>query len=115
MNAEANSAKQPKVLDLAEEDCYQALLTGEPETWGMRSGRQAILPGAQCGEHSTNAHEEVLVVLDGQGTAKLGDGTDLAIRGGQIVYIPPHTTHNIANTGEDVLRYIYVVAPVRET
>ena len=105
---------RPKVIDLASEDRYQPLLSGAPETCGMRSGRQVIAPGAECGEHSTNAHEEALVVLDGQGTAKLGDGTSLRIRGGQVVYIPPHTTHNIVNTGGKALRYIYVVAPIVE-
>jgi mannose-6-phosphate isomerase-like protein (cupin superfamily) len=106
------SSKEARVIDLSPEDVYQPLLNGCPETCGMRSGRQALAPGSECGEHSTKAHEEVLVVLDGQGLARLGDGRELAIRGGQIVYVPPHTTHNIANTGADVLRYIYVVAPV---
>ena len=105
---------QPKVIDLAPENRYQQLLDGAPETCGMRSGRQVIAPGCDCGEHSTKAHEEVLVVLDGQGTARFGDGTSLQIRGGQLVYIPPHTTHNIVNTGDKALRYIYVVAPIVE-
>ena len=105
---------QPKVIDLAPEDCYQHLVGGAPETYGMRSGRQVIAPGSDCGEHSTGAHEEVLVVLDGQGVATLGDETSLQIRGGQLVYIPPHTTHNIVNTGDKALRYIYVVAPIVE-
>ena len=54
------------------------------------------------------------MVLDGQGAARLGDGMTLEIRGGQVVYIPPHTTHNIVNTGSKALRYIYVVAPILE-
>ena len=108
------SATQAKVIDLIPEDRYQQLLGGAPETRGMRSGRQVIAPGADCGEHSTKGHEEVLVVLDGQGTARLGDGTSLQIRGGQVVYIPPHTTHNIVNTGDKALKYIYVVAPIIE-
>ena len=103
----------PIVIDLASRECGRSLLSGAPETCGMRSGHQAIVPGAECGEHSTGAHEEVLVVLDGEGTARLGDGTALRMRGGQIVYIPPHTVHNIVNTSDDVLRYVYVVAPVR--
>ena len=108
------STTEPKVIGLIENDRYQELLSGVPETCGMRSGRQVIAPGSDCGEHSTGAHEEVLVVLDGQGTARLGEGTSLQIRGGQVVYIPPHTTHNIVNTGDKALRYIYVVAPIVE-
>jgi mannose-6-phosphate isomerase-like protein (cupin superfamily) len=105
---------QAKVIDLDSADRYQKLLGGAPETRGMRSGRQAIAPGAACGEHSTGAHEEVLVVLDGEGTARLGDGAELAVHGGQVVYVPPNTTHDIVNTGKKTLRYIYVVAPILE-
>jgi mannose-6-phosphate isomerase-like protein (cupin superfamily) len=28
-----------------------------------------------------------------------------------LVYIPPATRHNVTNTGNDVLEYVYVVAP----
>lgn len=105
---------EPRVIDVVAEDRYQQILGGVPETCGMRSGRQAIAPGAECGEHSTDSHEEVLVVLDGQGVARLGTGQELGIRGGQVAYIPPHATHNIINTGTGMLRYIYVVAPVVE-
>jgi len=108
------SATKARVIDLSPEDCYQQLLGGVPETRGMRSGRQAIAPGAECGEHSTKAHEEVLVILTGSGVAKLGDGSSLELRGGQIAYIPPQMTHNVVNAGDTVLRYIYVVAPVNE-
>jgi len=106
------TSAQPRVIDLVSRECGRSLLRGAPETCGMRSGYQAIAPGAECGEHSTGAHEEVLVVLDGEGAARLGDGTTLCVCGGQIAYIPPHTVHNILNTGEGVLRYVYVVAPV---
>jgi len=69
------SSKEARVIDLSPDDVYQPLLSGSPETCGMRSGRQALAPGSECGEHSTKAHEEVLVVLEGQGLARLGDGS----------------------------------------
>jgi len=103
---------EPKVIDLVNDGEYQPLLGGAPVTCGMRSGRPVIAPGADCGEHSTKEHEEVLVVLSGAGKARLGNGTELSIRGGQIVYIPPRTEHNIVNTGQEPLSYVYVVAPV---
>ncbi|MFH1732317.1 MAG: cupin domain-containing protein [Planctomycetota bacterium] len=73
-----------------------------------------IAPGSDCGKHTTGAHEQVLVVMDGCDVAKFGGGSTMTIRGGQAVYIPPHTTHNIVNTSGWTLRYIYVVAPIVE-
>jgi len=107
-----NGTPEPRVILLTTENHYQRLLSGAPETCGMRGGHLVLAPAAECGEHSTNSHEEVLVVLSGRGVARLGDGASLAIGGGQIVYIPPYTTHNIVNTGAEVLRYVYVVAPI---
>ncbi|NLH17574.1 MAG: cupin domain-containing protein [Phycisphaerae bacterium] len=101
------------VLDLARNDEYQPLLTGQPQTRGMRSGRVFLKAGQECGLHSTKAHEEILVFLGGQGTARVGDPAEsLSVRQGKILYIPPHTPHNIVNSGTEPLVYIYCVAPV---
>lgn len=104
---------KPLVLDLVETDDYQPLLTGQPQTRGMRSGRVFLKPDTECGLHSTKGHEEILVFLAGQGTAWAGDPAEPASVGhGKILYIPPHTPHNIVNTGTEPLVYIYCVAPV---
>jgi oxalate decarboxylase/phosphoglucose isomerase-like protein (cupin superfamily) len=29
-----------------------------------------------------------------------------------LVYIPPATRHNVKNTGDKILEYVYVVAPI---
>jgi mannose-6-phosphate isomerase-like protein (cupin superfamily) len=111
------------VIDLDIEDRYQQILSGRPDasgrtpapgglpSCGMRSGRQALAPGTSCGEHSTGEHEEVIVVLSGRGIARSGDGLEQPFTVGQVLYVPPHTTHNMINAGDEVLRYVYVVAP----
>ena len=104
----------PLVLRLQADLAYQPLLDGTPQTCGMRSGCVPLEEGTECGQHSTKAHEEVLVVLSGAGVVRLEGHGDLAIRGNDVVYIPPHTSHNVVNTGGGVLRYVYVVAPVAE-
>lgn len=91
---------------------YQPLLTGTPQTRGMRSGSVVLAPGADCGEHSTKSHEETLVFLRGAGIVRLVGHEPLEVGAGRIAYIPPHTTHNVVNTGAEPLAYVYVVAPV---
>ena len=93
---------------------YQSLLPGVPKTCGMRSGRVYLKPGEECGQHSTKAHEEMLVFLSGNGTAVIGETENYEVGVGKISYIPPHTDHNIKNTGSEPLVYIYCVAPVKE-
>lgn len=102
------------VIALTDNREYQRLLAGEPQTHGMRSGMVYLPPGEACGQHSTKAHEEVLVFLSGKGTALIGEeekAFDVGL--GRVCYIPPQTVHNIKNTGTEPLIYVYCVAPVK--
>jgi len=65
------------------------------------------------GKHSTNGHEELLVLLAGEGVFLWSDGQDLEIRAGNVLYCPPDTEHDVKNTGSTALEYIYVVAKTR--
>jgi mannose-6-phosphate isomerase-like protein (cupin superfamily) len=101
------------VIGLTDTPEYQPLLGGKPQTSGMRSGRVYLKPGEACGRHSTKAHEEMLVFLSGRGTALIGEEeTAFEVGQGKVCYIPPHTIHNIKNTGTEPLIYIYCVAPI---
>lgn len=101
------------VIELIQNQDYQPLLNGKPQTCGMRSGRVYLQPGQDCGQHSTHAHEEILVFLGGKGQAVVGEQSELLPVGvGKILYIPPHTIHNITNNGNEPLIYIYCVTPI---
>lgn len=113
MTDEPVSPAKPLVLETGEAG-YQPLLTGRPQTHGMRCGSVVLGPGAECGEHTTKAHEETLVFLRGAGTVRLGGHEPLAVGAGRVAYIPPHTVHNVVNTGAELLCYIYVVAPIHD-
>ncbi len=105
---------EPIVIDLKPNGEYQPLLIGEPQTHGMRSGRVYLEPGQSCGQHSTEAHEEMLVFLAGKGISLIGEeNKSLEVGQGKVVYIPPHTLHDIHNTGTEPLIYIYCVTPIR--
>jgi mannose-6-phosphate isomerase-like protein (cupin superfamily) len=102
------------VIHLTDNAEYQPLLSGKPQTSGMRSGRVYLKPGETCGQHSTKAHEEMLVFLSGRGTSLIGEEeTAFEVGQGRVCYIPPHTVHNIKNTGTEPLVYIYCVAPIK--
>lgn len=103
-------------IELAANEEYQPLLNGQPTTCGMRAGRVYLTPGEDCGEHSTDAHEETLVFLSGQGQSLVGEAKKpLAVGAGKVLYIPPYTLHNIFNSGTEPLIYIYCVAPIGQS
>jgi mannose-6-phosphate isomerase-like protein (cupin superfamily) len=77
----------------------------------MRSGFVRLKPGATVGWHTTGRNEEALVILRGQGEALIDGGEKQAFVAPALVYIPPVTRHNVANTGAEALEYVYVVAP----
>jgi mannose-6-phosphate isomerase-like protein (cupin superfamily) len=77
----------------------------------MRSGFVRLKPGATIGWHTTGKNEESLVILHGKGEALIEGGTKQAFVAPAFVYIPPATRHNVANTGDETLEYVYVVAP----
>ena len=106
------SSERILVIDLNETAEYQRLLKGQPQTCGMRSGRVYLQPGASCGQHSTEHHEELLIFLSGQGLLLIGEKERSPVGEGKVCYIPPNIIHDIKNSGAEPLIYIYCVAPV---
>ncbi len=106
------SDKKAFVVAINNEKEYQRLIPGAPTTHGMKSGRVYLEPGFDCGVHSTEDKEEQLVFLAGNGTAIIGE-EDMEVGVGKVCYIPPQTTHNILNTGNEPLIYIFCVALTR--
>ena len=105
-------SRQVITVELNSEPKYQRLLSGKPQTFGMKSGRVHLNTGEDCGQHSTEEKEEMLIFLSGRGLAVIGDNEEkIEIGSGKISYIPPHTIHNIINIGTEPLIYIYCVAP----
>jgi oxalate decarboxylase/phosphoglucose isomerase-like protein (cupin superfamily) len=105
------AAHKPFVQRLEDPCDYHLLLTGRPQTCGMRSGRVRLAPGRSIGLHSTKGNEELLVFFSGSGIALLGEDTQLQVGAGRVAYIPPQTTHDIKNTGTEPLVYVFCVAP----
>jgi mannose-6-phosphate isomerase-like protein (cupin superfamily) len=92
---------------------YLQLLGGPPESVTMRSGLVVLAPQHSVGKHSTHQNEEILVVLEGKGEMIFKDNSSLPVEANHAVYCPPQTEHDVKNTGNSVLRYVYVVASAR--
>ena len=95
----------------AEGEGYRLLLEGRPQTAGIRSGRVVLKPGESAGEHTSGQHEEVLIILEGQGELWFKNFPSLVAEEGHLLYVPPDTIHDVRNTGKATLRYLYLVAP----
>ncbi len=106
------SLEKVLVIDLNENPENQKLLDGRPQTCGMRSGRVYLPPGQACGQHSTKNREELLVFLSGEGELIIGEEDSYQVSRGKASYIPPHTDHDVKNTGSEPLVYVYCVAPI---
>jgi len=107
------STPQPLTLPLecAGREC--PLLQGAPQTAGMRSGFVRLNPGESVGWHTTGENEESLVVLCGRGEARIEGQPARAFAAPALVYVPPATRHNVANAGQELLEYVYVVSPAK--
>jgi mannose-6-phosphate isomerase-like protein (cupin superfamily) len=97
-------------LECSGNDC--PLLSGSPQTTGMRCGFVRLKPGESVDAHSTGENEEALVVLRGEGMVDVKGRAPVPVSSRMLVYIPPRSRHNVTNTGTEVLEYVYVVAPV---
>jgi uncharacterized cupin superfamily protein len=69
-----------------------------------------VAPGMRsCPYHFHHAQEEMFVVLEGQGTLRVA-GEMLALRAGDIAFIPPgpEYPHQIVNTSDAPLKYLSI-------
>ena len=108
------SSQKVFVAELEDKPEFQRLLAGEPQTFGMKSGKVHLEPGKDCGRHSTKGNEELLVFLSGNGELIIDENEKYEVGLGRISYIPPHTEHNVNNSGSEPLVYIYCVAPAKD-
>ena len=88
-------------------------LLSRPATRAVRVGLTYLLPGQSVGKHTTGQNEEVIVVLRGRGVLK-ADGGEHELSEGCVAYIGPETEHDVQNTGDGPMTYIYIVAPAAQ-
>jgi mannose-6-phosphate isomerase-like protein (cupin superfamily) len=96
------------------EESYLRILKGPPENETLRSGMVKLAPGEAVGAHCTDAYEELVIVLQGEGQASVADEGTFPVEQGTALYVPPWREHDIRNTGPGALIYVYVVAETAE-
>jgi quercetin dioxygenase-like cupin family protein len=77
---------------------------------GFESGIQEVAPGGHVREHAHDPHEELILVIEGTGTAFI-EGEPHPMRPGTTVYLAPGHAHRFVNDGEAPLRFFWVLMP----
>jgi len=93
---------------------FQRILAGPPSTVRMKSGLVSLEPGETVGRHNTENKEELIIVMEGEGEMVFDNYNSIKLSIGENAYCPPHTKHNVINTNDKPLRYIYVVSILEE-
>ncbi len=109
--SDLSKPRKPFVRPLPDVQEYVRLLE-DGESVAVRSGLLALQRGEDCGWHSTENHEELVICLAGEGQIESAGMGRRRLAAGQYAYNPPHTRHNVFNTGSQPMRYIYVVAAI---
>jgi len=101
---------KPKIVKLESNSKYQRLFNKDSGTRGLKSGHVILKKGEEIGEHSTNDLEEALVILKGKGSLLVNSEEEFDFEDNSVLYIPPDTVHNVKNTGNGILEYIFITS-----
>ena len=105
---------KPKIVKLESNSKYQRLFNKDSGTRGLKSGHVILKKGEEIGEHSTNGIEEALVILKGKGQLVINKKENLDFENHTVLYIPPDTVHNVKNTGNGILEYIFITSNAKQ-
>jgi quercetin dioxygenase-like cupin family protein len=101
-----------KLVPFPQDPTEARIVSGPPETGGMRSAYVTLKAGEDMHRHTTGSNEELLVFLAGKGEVVVGT-EHVAVGAGEALYIPPRTEHEVHASPAEELRYVYTVAPAR--
>ncbi len=86
---------------------FTEYFAGETEgVTDLLSGVAEIKPGMEIHPPHKHAEEEFLMVLEGEGTWTLGD-KEFPAEQGDMLYARAWDVHNISNTGDTVLKFVF--------
>ncbi|MGH9847366.1 MAG: cupin domain-containing protein [Blastocatellia bacterium] len=71
---------------------------------------ELLPPGATVAPHHHEALEEIYYILEGSGRMTIGE-EQREVGAGDAIYIPKHSRHTLANTGETMMRLLLVCGP----
>lgn len=79
---------------------------------GLCCGLVTLKPQELIGKHKTEDKEEVLIILKGSAIVYYGKNKKLKASQNTFVFIPAETLHNVKNSGNKILQYVYVTSRV---
>ena len=77
---------------------------------GFDVGIQEVAPDCSVREHVHDRHEEVIIVLEGDGTVTI-DGEAHPMQAGTILYLAPGSRHQFIKQCKIPLRFCFVLTP----
>lgn len=73
-------------------------------------GINETAPGSMVPEHKHDREEEVMLFLSGRGKFVTED-EEIPLEPGVCIFNPPGGKHRIVNTGDEVLRFVWIYSP----
>lgn len=74
-------------------------------------GTQTVAPGCFIREHTHAHNEEIIVVLDGRGIARIDGSEEHAIEKGSAVYIGINRKHHFLNPHPEPMTFLWIMLP----
>lgn len=111
----AEKATPPPARDIAPASTDRIDLTRmEFETDGFGTGRKMLAPGDSTETHNSGKVREIVFCLEGTVTVTLSGRAPVALRAGEMSYVPPDTRHGIRNLSERPAVYLFVFSKAPE-
>lgn len=103
---------KPFAIKLSGKQKFKRLLgdSRSCEIKGLCSGLVVLGSGNSMGIHSTRNRQEIIVILEGRARVYYGRKSKFEVSKNSFVYLPPATLHNVENTGQGRLKYIYITS-----
>ncbi len=70
-------------------------------------------PGSMVPEHKHELEEEVMFFISGKGKF-ITEDEEIPIEPGVCIYNPPGGSHKIVNTGDEILKFVWIYSPQLE-
>jgi quercetin dioxygenase-like cupin family protein len=105
--------EEDKVWKVQVAELSEPCLITPEDAHRMRARVVVLGPGDEVGDHVTDMREELLVPLNGRLTVRTPDG-EQDVAPGQALYIPEGMVHNVTNSTDTPIRYMYILALHRQ-
>ena len=76
----------------------------------FESGIQEVAVDSFVREHAHDGHEELILVIDGEGVAEI-EGETHEMQAGTTLYLASEEKHKFTNTGKVPMRFFWVLMP----